>query len=181
MTDAVQDSADPSAKTLSTSSPNPGRLLGEADLLLREGLKRIASAQSDLPGAQTPLEEALQLTEEQTMATLAAVERAQDAVAEIRHAHNTFIDEPLAHIDQALGTILASQQGQDLAGQRLKKAITLLRAVESRIRLTMEELGLASTEEGSRNVGGAAAPSSPASNDRINQDDVDALLAELGI
>ncbi len=153
---------------------DPARLLGEADLLLREGLKRIASAQSDLPDAQSPLEEALRLTEEQAMATIAAVERAQEAVQEIRRANGTFIDGHLDHIDTALGTILASQQGQDLAGQRLKKAITLLRAVEDRIRLTLDELGL----EGAQ-AACAAAPC--AADEHINQDDVDALLAELGI
>ncbi len=153
---------------------DPARLLGEAELLLREGLKRIASAQSDLPDAQSPLEEALRLTEEQAMATIAAVERAQEAVQEIRRANGTFIDGPLDHIDSALGTILASQQGQDLAGQRLKKAIALLHAVENRIRLTLDELGLEGAE--------AACATAPCTADeRINQDDVDALLAELGI
>ena len=102
---------------------NPGRLLSEAELLLREGLKRIANtAEENLSGAQNPLEEALRLTEEQTMVTLSAVERAQDAVNDIRSAHNRFIDESLHHIDDALLTILTSQQGQDLAGQRLKKS-----------------------------------------------------------
>jgi len=153
---------------------DPARLLGEADLLLREGLKRIASAQSDLPDAQSPLEEALRLTEEQAMATIAAVERAQEAVQEIRRANGTFIDGPLDHIDSALGTILASQQGQDLAGQRLKKAIALLHAVEDRIRLTLNELGLEGAEA-------ACAEAACAADERINQDDVDALLAELGI
>lgn len=67
---------------MSTQNPlDPNRLLSEAELLLREGLKRIANtAEENLSGAQNPLEEALRLTEEQTMATLAAVERAQDAV-----------------------------------------------------------------------------------------------------
>jgi chemotaxis protein CheZ len=154
---------------------DPARLLGEADLLLREGLKRIASAQSDLPDAQTPLEEALRLTEEQTMATIAAVERAQESVQEIRQANGTFIDEPLDRIDSALGTILASQQGQDLAGQRLKKSIALLHAVEDRIRLALEELGLDGVEAARASCTDSEAKQS------INQDDVDALLAELGI
>ncbi|MHB8248624.1 MAG: hypothetical protein ACYDCX_07010 [Acidithiobacillus sp.] len=156
---------------------DPARLLSEADLLLREGLRRIASAQSDLPDAQSPLEEALRLTEEQAMATIAAVERAQEAVQEIRRANGTFIDEPLDHIDSALGTILASQQGQDLAGQRLKKAIALLHAVEERIRLTLDELGL----EGAGPPCDANAATPCAADERVNQDDVDAMLAELGI
>ncbi|MCE5359551.1 MAG: hypothetical protein JJ714_00820, partial [Acidithiobacillus sp.] len=69
------------------------RSLNEIDLLLREGLRRIAqTAETDLQGAQDPLEEALRLTEEQTMATIAAAELAQSAVQEIRAAHDTFID-----------------------------------------------------------------------------------------
>ncbi|MBU2838392.1 protein phosphatase CheZ [Acidithiobacillus thiooxidans] len=156
---------------------DPNRLLSEAELLLREGLKRIANtAEENLSGAQNPLEEALRLTEEQTMATLAAVERAQDAVSTIRNTHNSYIDEPLKHIESALLVILASQQGQDLAGQRLKKAITLLQAVEERIRLTLAEAGMESasdiTEENA-----ATAEANPS----INQEEVDSLLAELGI
>ncbi|MBN2680532.1 protein phosphatase CheZ [Acidithiobacillus montserratensis] len=154
---------------------DPNRLLSEAELLLREGLKRIANtAEEKLSGAQNPLEEALRLTEEQTMATLAAVERAQDAVADIRNAHNSFIDEPLKQIESALLVILASQQGQDLAGQRLKKAIALLQAVEERIRLTLAETGLDSDEN-------KLPEASVESNPSINQDEVDNLLAELGI
>ncbi|MFA7496233.1 MAG: protein phosphatase CheZ [Acidithiobacillus sp.] len=155
----------------------PGRLLSEAESLLREGLKRIANtAEENLSGAQNPLEEALRLTEEQTMATLAAVERAQDAITDIRAAHNSFIDEPLQRIDSALLTILASQQGQDLAGQRLKKAIALLQAVEERIRLTLAEIGLETSSETNTD-----SVSLMDSNPSVNQDEVDALLAELGI
>ncbi|MBU2760451.1 protein phosphatase CheZ [Acidithiobacillus sulfurivorans] len=156
---------------------DPNRLLSEAELLLREGLKRIANtAEENLSGAQNPLEEALRLTEEQTMATLAAVERAQDAVSIIRNAHNSYIDEPLKHIESALLVILASQQGQDLAGQRLKKAITLLQAVEERIRLTLTEAGM----ESASNIAEENAATAEA-NPSINQEEVDSLLAELGI
>ncbi|MBU2737989.1 MULTISPECIES: protein phosphatase CheZ [Acidithiobacillus] len=163
---------------MTTQNPlDPNRLLSEAELLLREGLKRIAnSAEENLSGAQNPLEEALRLTEEQTMATLAAVEKAQDAVIIIRNAHNSYIDEPLKHIESALLVILASQQGQDLAGQRLKKAITLLRAVEERIRLTLAEVGM----ESASNIAEENTATAKA-NPSINQDEVDSLLAELGI
>ncbi len=158
-------------------APHPGRLLSEAELLLREGLKRIANtAEEHLSDAQNPLEEALRLTEEQTMATLSAVERAQDAVNDIRSADHTFIDASLERIDSALLTILASQQGQDLAGQRLKKAIALLQAVEERIRLTLAEIGL----EPNPNVAGRTDAREDA-NPSVDQDEVDALLAELGI
>ena len=156
---------------------NPERLLSEAELLLREGLKRIANtAEENLSGAQNPLEEALRLTEEQTMATLSAVERAQDAVDDIRSAHNSFIDESLLQIDSALLTILTSQQGQDLAGQRLKKAIALLQAVEERIRLTLVEIGMKTSPYYASQTDDLVD-----SNPHVNQDEVDALLSELGI
>lgn len=163
---------------MSTQNPlDPNRLLSEAELLLREGLKRIANtAEENLSGAQNPLEEALRLTEEQTMATLAAVERAQDAVTIIRNTHNSYIDKPLKDIENALLVILASQQGQDLAGQRLKKAITLLQAVEERIRLTLTEAGM----ESASNIAEENAATAEA-NPSINQEEVDSLLAELGI
>ncbi len=157
--------------TDSHPSTDSTRLLGEADLLLREGLKRIASAKEDLPSAQSPLEEALQLTEAQTMATIAAVERAQETIQEIRTANGIFIDGHLDQLEGFLRTILECQQGQDLAGQRLKKAITLLRAVEERIAQVLQETGM-----------GASSPDQPAvPSATINQDEVDALLAELGI
>ncbi|WP_308388934.1 protein phosphatase CheZ [Acidithiobacillus sp. AMEEHan] len=150
------------------------RSLSEIELLLREGLRRIANtAGEDLAGAKDPLEEALRLTEEQTMATLAAVELAQGALHRIRSAHNTFIDSELGQIDQALQRIIASQQGQDLAGQRLKKSINLLRAVENRISQTLNEMGM----EGQP----AGATEQEVNNPDIDQDGVDALLAELGI
>ncbi|AIA55752.1 hypothetical protein [Acidithiobacillus caldus] len=150
------------------------QLLRETERLLREGMKRIAQVQSDLPTAQSPLEEALRLTEEQAMTTLSGVERAQEALADIRNADGVFIDGYLDRIDQALGTILASQQGQDLAGQRLKKAITLLGAVEERICRTVKDLGIDSLP--AENI-----PASADAMTSFGQNDVDALLAELGI
>lgn len=150
------------------------QLLRETERLLREGMKRIAQVQSDLPTAQSPLEEALRLTEEQAMTTLSGVERAQEALADIRNADGVFIDGYLDRIDQALGTILASQQGQDLAGQRFKKAITLLGAVEERICRTVKDLGIDSLP--AENI-----PASADAMTSFGQNDVDALLAELGI
>ncbi len=146
------------------------RLLGEADILLKEGMKRIASAQADIPGAQTPLEEALQMTEDQALQTIAAVEKSQEIIKDIRSADGIFIDKHLDELDSHLHTIIAGQQVQDLAGQRLKKAINLLRAVESRIAQALQEMGVDGTAEEKEAV---SAP--------INQNDVDALLAELGI
>lgn len=110
------------------------------------------------------------------MTTLAAVERGQAALSEIQRAHRQYIDRPLSIIGEAFSEILESQQAQDLAGQRLKKAITLLQAVDSRIAKVMEELrptlGLES----------ASAPDvSAAAEQTFQQADVDALLAELGI
>ncbi|WP_308389844.1 protein phosphatase CheZ [Acidithiobacillus sp. AMEEHan] len=157
-------------------SPETLRQLNEADLLLREGLRRIAAVQSDLPDAQNPIEEALRLSEEQTMATLAAVERGQIAVSEILGAHRQYIDQPLAVIQEAFAEILASQQAQDLAGQRLKKALNLIQAVESRISAVLAEVGVPEAEAGHPDD-----PSVAEAGQTFQQADVDALLAELGL
>ncbi len=156
------------------SSHRTTQSLGAIDSLLQEGLRRIAnSAVSELGEAQDPLTEALRLTEEQTLTTLAAVEQAQVALQEIRQTPQPLIDPLLGQIEEALQQIMISQQGQDLAGQRLKKAIALLLVVESRIRQSREELGLGEAEADQQDA--------IASNPDVDQDQVDKLLAELGI
>lgn len=150
--------------------------LTEADALLHEGVRRIMAASSDLPHASHPLEEALQLTETQAMATLEAAEIGLAEVAAIRETRAGFIDAHLDRIEQQFHTILASQQGQDLAGQRLKKTIHLLQAVEQRIRSAVEQL---SPQLAASGAGAAAQPDDAGPS--YAQEDVDALLRDLGI
>ena len=177
-----------------TQTPQPAAAatalhkLTEADALLHEGVRRIMAASSDLPEASHPLEEALRLTETQAMSTLEAVENGFTEIAAIRATHGGFIDERLDRLEQQFHTILASQQGQDLAGQRLKKTIHLLQAVEQRIRAAVEQLGPhlqpAATPEASAPAADSAAPLNgvPAyAGPSFAQDDVDALLRDLGI
>ncbi len=180
---ATATEATPPAAPAAELAGNALRSLTEADALLQAGLRRIMAASSDLPEASHPLEEALQMTETQAMATLAAVEEGFAEVAAIRATHAGFIDARLDRLDALLHTILASQQGQDLAGQRLRKTIHLLRAVEQRIQAAVEQLGphLPADSPGDdapvaplNGVPNYAGPS-------FAQDDVDALLAELGI
>ena len=160
-----------------TNTPQPQAAmqnLREADALLTEGVQRIMGVASELPGASHPLKEALALSEQQAMATLEAVEAAQADVAEIRATNGGFIDMRLDHLDAQLQAILTSQQGQDLAGQRLKKTITLLQAVEQRIQDALTQLGFvadAKQESGEDTFTGS----------RLDQGTVDDLLAELGI
>ena len=148
--------------------------LREADALLNEGVQRIMSASSDLPGVSHPLQEVLELSERQAMATLEAVEAALGEVAAIRSTNGGFIDQRLERLDQQLQVILTSQQSQDLAGQRLKKTIALLQAVEQRIQEALGQLGYVA----SQGVGGAE---DTFSGQRLDQGNVDALLAALGI
>ncbi len=146
--------------------------LREADALLTEGVQRIMRASSDLPGASHPLQEALRLSEQQAMATLEAVEAAQSEVAAIRATDGGFIDQRLRRLDDHLQTILTSQQAQDLAGQRLKKTITLLQAVEQRIQEALQHLGCVAD--------GSAVPADDVGQG-LDQNNVDDLLAQLGI
>lgn len=152
------------------------RSLTEADALLQTGVRRIMVASSDLPEASHPLEEALRMTEMQAMVTLEAVEKGFAEVEAIRATHAGFIDERLDRIEEQLHAILASQQGQDLAGQRLKKTIHLLQAVEQRIQSAAAQLAehMGPGDE-------AAPPKADDSGPTYAQDDVDALLSELGI
>lgn len=147
--------------------------LREADALLTEGVQRIMHASSDLPGVSHPLQEALHLTEQQAMATLEAVEAAQAELAAIRATNGDFIDTRLDRLGTHLQSIFTSQQGQDLAGQRLKKTITLLQAVEQRIQESLAQLGYVQGTE--------PVPEGTFSGTRMDQNNVDDLLAELGI
>ena len=163
--------------TLSCTQEDALRQLQEAEAMLREGVRRIMSASSDLPTASHPLEEALRLTEKQAMATLEAVEGAFVELEAIRATHGGFIDGHLDTLESQLHKILASQQGQDLAGQRLKKTIHLLQAVEQRIRGVVAQLEPQFGAEAPQPAAAAAADAGPT----FAQDDVDALLRDLGI
>lgn len=148
--------------------------LREADILLTEGVQRIMHASTDLPGVSHPLQEALALSEQQAMITLEAVESAQHEVSAIRAANGEFIDDRLDRLEEHLQAILTTQQGQDLAGQRLKKTITLLQAVEQRIQEALDQLGHAR--------GTTQPPEDDTfSGERMDQNNVDDLLAQLGI
>jgi len=152
------------------------RKLHEADALLAEGVQRIMGVVTDIPGASQPLQEVLRLSEEQAMVTLDAAEMAQRQIQSIEDTARAggYIDVPLGVIKDNLQAILTSQQGQDLAGQRLKKTITLLQAVETRIREALEQLGHVR--------GTTQAPEEDTfSGARLDQTHVDDLLAELGI
>jgi chemotaxis protein CheZ len=164
---------------MSATSPARTALhsLTEADALLHEGVRRIMVASSDLPEASHPLEEALRLTETQAMATLEAVENSFSELAAIRATHAGFIDDRLDRLEAQLHVILASQQGQDLAGQRLKKTISLLQAVEQRIRSAVAQLQPQICADAPQPVAAAQSDADPT----YGQDDVDALLRDLGI
>ncbi len=164
---------------MSATSPARDALhsLTEADALLHEGVRRIMAASSDLPAASHPLEEALRLTETQAMATLEAVENSFSELAAIRATHAGFIDDRLDRLESQLHIILASQQGQDLAGQRLKKTISLLQAVEQRIRSAVAQLQPQINADAPQPVAVTQSDADPT----FGQDDVDALLRDLGI
>ncbi len=153
--------------------------LREADALLTQGVQRILHASSDLPGATHPLQEVLHLSEQQAMLTLEAVEAAQAELQSIHAANGGFIDQRLQRLEGHLQTILTTQQGQDLAGQRLKRTIALLQAVESRIQEALAQLAGAGFQR-------AAPLEAPVRDDtfgagRLDQGNVDDLLSELGI
>ncbi len=149
------------------------RKLREADALLAEGVQRIMGVAHDIPGASEPLQEALRLTEQQAMATLDAASAAQRRVDHIEATATGggWIDAHIQGLRDDLRVILTSQQAQDLAGQRLKKVIALLQAVEQRVQDALGGLGDAPVAAGVP----VAAPA------RLAQDDVDDLLASLGI
>ena len=154
--------------------------LREADALLTQGVQRILHASSDLPGASHPLQEVLRLSEQQAMLTLEAVEAAQAELQAIRATNGGFIDQRLQRLDGHLQTILTTQQGQDLAGQRLKKTIALLQAVESRIQEALAQLRMAGFETAPAPAE-APPPGDTFGAGRLDQDNVDDLLAQLGI
>ena len=166
----------------STSAPAAGQVLHnlrEADALLTQGVQRILHASSDLPGASHPLQEVLHLSEQQAMLTLEAVEAAQGELQAIRATDGDFIDQRLQRLEGHLQTILTTQHGQDLAGQRLKKTIALLQAVESRVQEALTQLGYAAADP--EVTAAAQATDDTFGAGRLDQDNVDDLLSQLGI
>ncbi len=153
------------------------RRLREADALLTEGVRRISGVAVDIHGASAPLEEALRMGEAQAMTTLDAAEAAQRELQAIETAarRGGYIDAALNTIEQRLQCIVDGQQAQDLAGQRLKKTIALLQAVEQRIHEALRDLGCVPAGQH------AAAPTAGAAAGGLDQGAVDALFAELGI
>ena len=165
---------------MSTTAPAAGQALHnlrEADALLTQGVQRILHASSDLPGASHPLQEVLHLSEQQAMLTLEAVEAAQAELQAIRGTDGGFIDQRLQRLESHLQTILTTQQGQDLAGQRLKKTIALLQAVESRVQEALTQLGYAAPGVEAE----AQLTDDTFGSGRLDQDNVDDLLSQLGI
>lgn len=156
-------------------TPDALRKLREADALLAEGVQRIMGVATDIPGASHPLQEALRLSEEQAMVTMDAAESAQRQMQAIEETAiaGGFIDGQLGAIKTNLQSILTSQQGQDLAGQRLKKTITLLQAVETRIQEALAQLGYLQDQ--------SAQAQDTFTGQRLDQANVDDLLAQLGI
>ncbi|AEK58099.1 hypothetical protein [Acidithiobacillus caldus] len=152
------------------TSGSSGDLLGGTENLLREGLRRLG-ASAELSGAHQPLREALELTGKQTLATIAYVEHGQALLRDLRQG-NIPADSAYDELEAVFRQIVASQQGQDLAGQRLQQALALLQMVEHRIRLLLADAGVAAPTDVNDTQADTVA---------MGQDDVDAILRDLGI
>jgi chemotaxis protein CheZ len=182
-TPLMENNMDAACQTGETIRGKTAHALKEVDLLMREGLRRIANAHTDFPEARHPLEEALRLSEEQAMSTLDAVDAGRAAIREIRAMDNAYIDGPLARVEEAFSTIFHGQQGQDLAGQRLKKAMALMTAVQDRVSAVLRSIPLDDGEESSALCATGTEPCEAAvgQGSTMAQNDVDDLLSELGI
>lgn len=158
--------------------------LCEADALLTQGVSRILHASSDLPGATHPLHEVLRLSEQQAMRTLEAVDAAQKEIQAFEVADGDSVIHRLCCIEFHLHAIRSAQQSQDLAGQRLKRTIALLQAVESRIQDALAQLRFALPSLGPSSAYTGTSIDANADTfgaDRLDQGDVDDLLSHLGI
>ena len=175
----VQDAMSSQVVAPSPLSDMPQKILTEVEMLMREGLRRIANVHTEMPQARHPLQEAMHLSEKQTMRTLEYVDSGQAAVQEIRSMRQGYIDQPLNRIAEAFSIILESQQGQDLAGQRLKKALALMNAVQERIAAVLKEIPMEPPL--TDNAPDTGKSDRETTTKEFAQDDVDALLLELGI
>ena len=112
------------------------RHLQQVDALLARTLRGLLHASSELPQACHPLCELLDLSELQALRTLEAVDAAQTELRELRDSADWKgrDDAGLQRLEQHLQSIRSAQQSQDLAGQRLKRTLAILQAVESRMR-----------------------------------------------
>lgn len=155
--------------------------LRQVDALLTQGVQRILHASSDLPGASHPLQEVLSLSEQQAMRTLEAVEAAQAELQAIRDTNGGFIDQRLERLGDHLQTILTTQQGQDLTGQRLKKTIALLQAVEARVQEALIQVGESGLAPACALSAADELTDDTFGTGRLGQGAVDDLLSDLGL
>lgn len=141
-----------------------------------------------LPDAQLRLEHVVKLTEDAAHQTLDQTERAQGAVRELgaglpealraRHAAQ------LQAIEASLSEISVAQAYQDLAGQTIRKVAALVTDVEAQLVQLLRSSGLAPKKpqqaSATETLAGPAVPG--LDTDHANgQDDVDQLLASLGV
>lgn len=192
------------------------RTLHDALTTFRLNDSLFALAQVEIPDAKERLHYVIQMTEQAASCTLGMIEQARPRCAELRqraealgHDWQRFLRREMAvedfrtfaaqltaflpqvaessgHIHDSLSEVLMAQSFQDLAGQIIKRVITLVEEVEQNlvnlIRLSGQKLTDAATRTArtSDDLGGPQIPGRVSPDAVSGQDEVDTLLSSLG-
>lgn len=155
------------------------------NLHMDERLSQIAG--HDIPDARTRLDYVVQMTEDAAHKTLDMVEAAQqDCESLAAHADDPDrVREIAAGLHKTLTEVTLAQGYQDLTGQIIRKVTTLVQQVEGHLVHLLQASGAITATPNKRpandaELAGPAIPGKDAGN-ATSQDDVDDLLASLGV
>lgn len=154
-------------------------------LHMDERLSQIAG--NEIPDARTRLDYVVQMTEEAAHKTLDLVEAAQQKCTALSESADDpqQVRESAAQINKMLTEVTLAQGYQDLTGQIIRKVIGLVEQVESHLVHLLQASGASQGQpmkapaNDPNELRGPAVPSQDAN--ASSQDDVDALLASLGV
>lgn len=154
-------------------------LRGEISSIRAKSIKH-----DEIPTATDELDAVVEATEEATGSIM-------DSVEEIEKVAENLDEENAKKIGDQVVNIYEACSFQDITGQRITKVINALQSIEAKVDKllkvvnssfpgALEEAGLAAedidneeTEEGKRLINGPALP-----DQKVSQDDIDAILAE---
>ncbi|MFC7556810.1 protein phosphatase CheZ [Pseudoroseomonas wenyumeiae] len=140
-------------------------MLARAIAEMRGMSKLLAETRAEIVGLAPPptglgdtLDAVVAETEQAAMEIMRQAERAQAAAKRLHDGTSTATAADLAEVDDAATCILMACAFQDITGQRIRKVLSALRHVESRIATLVALMGIRQEEAPQRLDGAAPVP-----------------------
>jgi chemotaxis protein CheZ len=141
---------------------NESETLAQALAEMRGMSKLLADTRAEIVGLSPPptglgdtLDAVVAETERAAMEIMQQAERAQAAAKRLHDGHSADTEADMAEVDDAATCILMACAFQDITGQRIRKVLSAMRHVESRIATLLALMGINQQDIPSR-VDGAA-------------------------